>query len=201
MLTWSSEWSAVWIFYCISICMRKVYEQPYGRKVFFVFLSVFSTWCCLLKLFDLEVFQLFTLALRVANLHSTCFEQLELQNLTRFGGRGALREMVFFCTWGPLIHFYALAVFLGTTFWVTFIAGIIQWKNMKTKDFGTLQSHLFPAYFLVQIITCTTILLAYAAMNSLVVITQNFWRKKKLKGVRGSKRIKSAQWDFFLHLS
>ena len=46
-----------------------------------------------------------------------------------------------------LIHLLSFATWFGVTAWVTFVAGIVQFKNMPRQGFGKLQSKLFPIYF------------------------------------------------------
>lgn len=45
------------------------------------------------------------------------------------------------------VHLLALASWLGSTVWVTFIAGLTMFRNMPRQLFGKVQSKLFPAYF------------------------------------------------------
>jgi hypothetical protein len=44
-------------------------------------------------------------------------------------------------------HLMAVAIFLGSAFYTTFIAGILMFKNLPRQTFGKLQSKLFPVYF------------------------------------------------------
>jgi len=44
-------------------------------------------------------------------------------------------------------HLLAVGIFLGTSFYVSFIAGIVMFKNLPRQTFGRLQSKLFPLYF------------------------------------------------------
>jgi hypothetical protein len=46
-----------------------------------------------------------------------------------------------------LTHLLAFASWFGCSMWVTFISGIIMFKNLPRHTFGRLQSRLFPAYF------------------------------------------------------
>lgn len=40
-----------------------------------------------------------------------------------------------------------MGLLLGTTFYTTFVSGIIQFKNLPKLVFGNLQSKQFPPYF------------------------------------------------------
>lgn len=46
-----------------------------------------------------------------------------------------------------LAHLLCFATAWGAALWVTFIGGIIMFKNLPRHQFGNLQSHMFPAYF------------------------------------------------------
>ena len=56
------------------------------------------------------------------------------------------------------------ATWFGTQFWVTFVAGIVQFKNLTRQQFGKLQSKLFPIYFLLGC-ACNTIMLGSLAFG------------------------------------
>lgn len=45
------------------------------------------------------------------------------------------------------VHLLALASWLGSTVWVTFIAGLTMFRNMPRQLFGKVQAKLFPQYF------------------------------------------------------
>ncbi|KAL6784403.1 hypothetical protein ACKKBF_B01645 [Auxenochlorella protothecoides x Auxenochlorella symbiontica] len=45
------------------------------------------------------------------------------------------------------LHLSTYAVSLGTLTWVTFIAGIVMFKNLPRQTFGKVQARLFPFYF------------------------------------------------------
>ena len=47
-----------------------------------------------------------------------------------------------------LLHLVAFASWFGCSVWVSFVAGIVMFKNLPRHVFGRLQSKLFPAYFL-----------------------------------------------------
>lgn len=48
-----------------------------------------------------------------------------------------------------IVHLFAFAMWFGTLIYVTFISGVIMFKNMTRTDFSNLQAKLFPAYFLI----------------------------------------------------
>ncbi|KAG6436037.1 hypothetical protein SASPL_100918 [Salvia splendens] len=46
-----------------------------------------------------------------------------------------------------LAHLLCFSTAWGAALWVTFIGGIIMFKNLPRHQFGNLQSKMFPAYF------------------------------------------------------
>uniref|UniRef100_A0A0D6R7R0 TMEM205-like domain-containing protein n=1 Tax=Araucaria cunninghamii TaxID=56994 RepID=A0A0D6R7R0_ARACU len=46
-----------------------------------------------------------------------------------------------------LAHLLSFATAWGAALWVTFIGGIIMFKNLPRHQFGNLQGKMFPAYF------------------------------------------------------
>lgn len=61
------------------------------------------------------------------------------------------------------VHLLALASWLGSTVWVTFIAGLTMFKNMPRQMFGKVQAKLFPQYF------------ALHAASALVILGCHVW--------------------------
>lgn len=61
------------------------------------------------------------------------------------------------------VHLLALASWLGSTVWVTFIAGLTMFKNMPRQMFGKVQAKLFPMYF------------ALHAASALVILGCHVW--------------------------
>jgi len=57
--------------------------------------------------------------------------------------------------WAAFVHLLSYAVWFGSNFWTTFVAGITMYKNLPRQTFGNLQSKLFPKYF--QVATATTL--------------------------------------------
>ncbi|KAL5996340.1 hypothetical protein ACLOJK_026417 [Asimina triloba] len=47
-----------------------------------------------------------------------------------------------------LAHLLSFATAWGAALWVTFIGGVIMFKNLPRHQFGNLQSKMFPAYFM-----------------------------------------------------
>ncbi|EXB59332.1 hypothetical protein L484_001912 [Morus notabilis] len=50
-------------------------------------------------------------------------------------------------TYLKLAHLLSFSTAWGAALWVTFIGGIILFKNLPRHQFGNLQSKMFPAYF------------------------------------------------------
>lgn len=44
-------------------------------------------------------------------------------------------------------HIAAFGLWFGASVWVSFIASLTMFKNMKRQDFGRIQAKLFPKYF------------------------------------------------------
>lgn len=55
--------------------------------------------------------------------------------------------------WAVYTHLMSYSINLGMIFWVTFIAGLVMFKNMTRQSFGKVQAKLFPKYFLVSVLT------------------------------------------------
>ncbi len=53
-----------------------------------------------------------------------------------------------------LAHLLCFATAWGAALWVTFIGGIIMFKNLPRHMFGSLQSKMFPAYFSMVAVCC-----------------------------------------------
>ncbi|KAL2644707.1 hypothetical protein R1flu_012294 [Riccia fluitans] len=45
------------------------------------------------------------------------------------------------------LHLSSFATAFGTALWVSFVGGIIMFKNLPRHQFGNLQAKMFPAYF------------------------------------------------------
>ncbi|KAD5316910.1 hypothetical protein R6Q59_032171 [Mikania micrantha] len=57
-------------------------------------------------------------------------------------------------TFVKLAHLLCFSTAWGAALWVTFIGGIIMFKNLPRHQFGNLQSKMFPAYFMMVGICC-----------------------------------------------
>mmetsp|Transcript_12429 Transcript_12429/g.19255 ORF Transcript_12429/g.19255 Transcript_12429/m.19255 type:complete len:221 (+) Transcript_12429:62-724(+) len=64
-----------------------------------------------------------------------------------------------------LVHLLAFSSWFGCSLWVSFVAGIIMFKNLPRHVFGRLQSKLFPAYFQ---FSAVALLAAIATKNAVV---------------------------------
>ncbi|KAG1365281.1 transmembrane protein [Cocos nucifera] len=61
-----------------------------------------------------------------------------------------------------LAHLLCFATCWGVSVWVTFIGGIITFKNLPRHQFGNLQSKMFPAYFMVLSVCAAISVAAFA---------------------------------------
>ncbi|KDP28239.1 hypothetical protein JCGZ_14010 [Jatropha curcas] len=59
-------------------------------------------------------------------------------------------------TYLKLAHLLSFSTAFGAALWVTFIGGIIMFKNLPRHQFGNLQSKMFPAYFWLVGVCCAT---------------------------------------------
>mmetsp|Transcript_20191 Transcript_20191/g.48179 ORF Transcript_20191/g.48179 Transcript_20191/m.48179 type:complete len:244 (-) Transcript_20191:63-794(-) len=75
------------------------------------------------------------------------FSVSQTKNTTSMGGQDASNDNRGRHIW-ILIHLLSFSSWFGCSMWVSFIAGIIMFKNLPRHVFGRLQSKLFPAYFL-----------------------------------------------------
>uniref|UniRef100_A0A7N2KQL6 Reverse transcriptase zinc-binding domain-containing protein n=1 Tax=Quercus lobata TaxID=97700 RepID=A0A7N2KQL6_QUELO len=64
-----------------------------------------------------------------------------------------------------LAHLLCYATAFGTALWVTFIGGIIMFKNLPRHQFGNLQSKMFPAYFSMVGICCAVSVGSFAYLH------------------------------------
>ncbi|KAL4038902.1 hypothetical protein IC575_002539 [Cucumis melo] len=64
-----------------------------------------------------------------------------------------------------LAHLLSYSTAWGASLWVTFIGGIIMFKNLPRHQFGNLQSKMFPAYFSMVGICCATSVAAFAYLH------------------------------------
>ncbi|KAL6056615.1 Transmembrane protein 205 [Balamuthia mandrillaris] len=47
----------------------------------------------------------------------------------------------------PAVHLTLLATWFGMLMWVTWVGGIVMFRNLNRQTFGNVQSKLFPWYF------------------------------------------------------
>lgn len=82
------------------------------------------------------------------------------------GERAAKQPFIFGeCLTYAILFISAFAFNFGMTLWVTFVAGIVMYKNLPLHTFGHIQSKLFPLYFLIEAVT-SFIMLAVAAYSA-----------------------------------
>ncbi|XP_055818068.1 uncharacterized protein LOC129887133 [Solanum dulcamara] len=64
-----------------------------------------------------------------------------------FGSKSDGQHSPKLATYLKLAHLLCFSTAFGAALWVTFIGGIIMFKNLPRHQFGNLQSKMFPAYF------------------------------------------------------
>ncbi|KAG6525702.1 transmembrane protein 205-like isoform X1 [Zingiber officinale] len=64
-----------------------------------------------------------------------------------------------------ILHLLAFATDWGAALWVTFIGGIIMFKNLPRHQFGNLQSKMFPAYFTLVSVCSVVSVVAFAYIH------------------------------------
>ncbi|KAM1058280.1 hypothetical protein EV2_032363 [Malus domestica] len=68
-------------------------------------------------------------------------------SLETFGSKSDGLKSPTLSTYLKLAHLLCFSTAFGAALWVTFIGGIIMFKNLPRHQFGNLQSKMFPAYF------------------------------------------------------
>ncbi|XP_019197400.1 PREDICTED: transmembrane protein 205 [Ipomoea nil] len=68
-------------------------------------------------------------------------------------------------TFLKLAHLLCFSTAWGAALWVTFIGGIIMFKNLPRHQFGNLQSKMFPAYFTLVGVCCAVSVAAFGYMH------------------------------------
>ncbi|XP_028781941.1 transmembrane protein 205 [Neltuma alba] len=71
-----------------------------------------------------------------------------------FGSKSNASHSIKLSTYLKLAHLLSFSTAFGAALWVTFIGGIIMFKNLPRHQFGNLQSKMFPAYFSMVGICC-----------------------------------------------
>nr|KJB41828.1 hypothetical protein B456_007G123500 [Gossypium raimondii]KJB41829.1 hypothetical protein B456_007G123500 [Gossypium raimondii] len=64
-----------------------------------------------------------------------------------------------------LAHLLSFSTAWGAALWVTFIGGIIMFKNLPRHQFGNLQSKMFPAYFSMVGVCCAISVAAFGYLH------------------------------------
>ncbi|KAL2540444.1 Late [Abeliophyllum distichum] len=64
-----------------------------------------------------------------------------------------------------LAHLLCFSTAWGAALWVTFIGGIIMFKNLPRHQFGNLQSKMFPAYFSMVGVCCAVAVAAFGYLH------------------------------------
>lgn len=85
---------------------------------------------------------------------------------------------------GATVHVLSFATWFGTNFYTTFVLGITMFNNLPRKTFGTLQSKLFPKYFM---LCSSTLVLQVSTVCSCVLSRchQVFLRLRVLEKLAG----------------
>jgi small subunit ribosomal protein S2e len=71
-----------------------------------------------------------------------------------------------------LVHLLSFATAFGMSLWVSFIGGIIMFKNLPRHQFGNLQAKMFPAYFKLLMVCCSFCVSAMATTHPWNVATR-----------------------------
>eukprot|EP01119_Soliformovum_irregulare_P000521 TRINITY_DN10362_c0_g1_i1.p2 TRINITY_DN10362_c0_g1~~TRINITY_DN10362_c0_g1_i1.p2 ORF type:complete len:199 (-),score=29.70 TRINITY_DN10362_c0_g1_i1:43-639(-) len=77
----------------------------------------------------------------------------------------AMHTTDLFIIGAPAFHIIAYASLFGMLQWVTWIGGIVQFKNLPRQQFGNLQSKLFPWYFRLGVLSNAILLYTYLQMH------------------------------------
>ncbi|XP_047316641.1 transmembrane protein 205 [Impatiens glandulifera] len=64
-----------------------------------------------------------------------------------------------------LAHLLCFSTAWGAALWVTFIGGIIMFKNLPRHQFGNLQSKMFPAYFSMVGVCCAVSVASFGYLH------------------------------------
>ncbi|CAA3003806.1 transmembrane 205 [Olea europaea subsp. europaea] len=64
-----------------------------------------------------------------------------------------------------LAHLLCFSTAFGAALWVTFVGGIIMFKNLPRHQFGNLQSKMFPAYFSMVGVCCAVSMGAFGYLH------------------------------------
>jgi len=64
-----------------------------------------------------------------------------------------------------LVHLLAFSSWFGCSVWVSFVSGLVMFRNLPRHVFGRLQSRLFPAYFQYSAVTVAVAILTAGALG------------------------------------
>ena len=64
-----------------------------------------------------------------------------------------------------LVHLLSFSSWFGCSVWVSFVAGLVMFKNLPRHVFGRLQSRLFPAYFQFSALTVAVAIFSSGALG------------------------------------
>ena len=73
------------------------------------------------------------------------------------------------------IHLFCFCSWFGCSIWVSFVAGLVMFKNLPRHVFGRLQAALFPRYFQYSVLFIGCTLINDLALESKVWTTSSSW--------------------------
>ncbi|KAL2510496.1 Late [Abeliophyllum distichum] len=82
-----------------------------------------------------------------------------------FGSKSEGQHPPMLITLLKLAHLLCFSTAWGAALWVTFIGGIIMFKNLPRHQFGNLQSKMFPAYFSMVGVCCAVAVGAFGYLH------------------------------------
>ncbi|XP_075491592.1 uncharacterized protein LOC142529823 [Primulina tabacum] len=82
-----------------------------------------------------------------------------------FGSISGGQNLPIVITVVKLAYLLCFSTAWGAALWVTFIGGIIMFKNLPRHQFGNLQSKMFPAYFSMVGVCCAVALGAFGYLH------------------------------------
>ncbi|KAL0371517.1 UNVERIFIED_CONTAM: Transmembrane protein [Sesamum angustifolium] len=82
-----------------------------------------------------------------------------------FGSKSDGNNSPLLITLLKLAHLLCFSTAWGAALWVTFIGGIIMFKNLPRHQFGNLQSKMFPAYFSMVGVCCAIAVGAFGYLH------------------------------------
>ncbi|CAK9135463.1 unnamed protein product [Ilex paraguariensis] len=82
-----------------------------------------------------------------------------------FGSKSDGQHTPKLITFLKLAHLLCFSTAWGAALWVTFIGGIIMFKNLPRHQFGNLQSKMFPAYFSMVGVCCAVSVVSFGYLH------------------------------------